>query len=108
MRKFEGHAAKVSAVTFSPDGKKVLTGDIGFKDSKTNDITPGVAILWEVDSGKRLWSFKGNNNGIELAAFSPDGKTVLTVESLDNTSILRDVTTGEELKRFNTPLTRIY
>lgn len=66
------HDNQVSAVSFSPDGKSILTGSYDYK-----------ARLWDT-AGKRVSEFKGHSSIITAAVFSPDGKSVLT-GSWDNT-----------------------
>jgi WD40 repeat protein len=54
----------VSALTFSPDGKK-LAASIGPQ-----------ATIWDVDSGKQLVSLEGTSPGVTPLAFSGDGKYI--------------------------------
>jgi len=83
------HKGAVTAVAFSPDAQKVLTGS--------------------ADGTARLWDFAGNPIGaalehqgpIRVARFSPDGKTVLTASD-DRTARLWDAATG---KPIGTPMT---
>ncbi len=61
----------------------------------------GKTGLWNTASGNCLWSLEGDcvANSVLSAAFSPDGKTVLT-GSKDGTVLLLNSTTGEQLKGF--------
>jgi WD40 repeat protein len=73
---FKGHQAvknrvgnfvgEVSAVQFSPDGKRIVTGG--------SDRT---ARLWDLQ-GKQLAVFKGHEDAIEAVQFSPDGQRIAT------------------------------
>lgn len=57
---------KVSALDFSPDGKKLISaGDEG------QEIT-----LWDVGSGEKLSRFSHGETGITSVSFSSDGKTI--------------------------------
>ncbi len=82
------HSGLVNTVSYSPDGKTVLTGSL--------DET---AILRDIATDRRLRTFKGHANSVESVAFSPNGKKVLT-GSWDETAILWDVATGRRLRTF--------
>jgi WD40 repeat protein len=71
---------------FSPDGSKILMGDVKW----------GAPGLFETNSGKLLRVFQGHQRFIRSAAFSPDGTKVLT-GSPDKTARVWDVATGREL-----------
>ncbi len=74
---FKGHTQRINAVAFTPDGRQLLT----FSFDST-------AVLWDVESGKQLWSFRPHTRGrVESAAFSPDGKWLLT-GSADQSAVL--------------------
>ena len=77
-----GHTGSVSAVAFSPDGKRVLTG--------SDDNT---ARLWDAATGNPVATLAGHKARVSAVAFSPDGKRVLTGSS-DNTARLWDAATG--------------
>jgi len=84
----------IGAVAFSPDGRMVLSGsydDYGeFSDHMLN--------LWEVDSGRKIRTFKHFYN-VYAVAFSPDGRLALSGSS-DNTLKLWEVHSGREIRSF--------
>jgi WD40 repeat protein len=81
-----GHIDGITAVAFSSDGTKVLTGSV----DKT-------ARLWHVDSGREIRAFAGHTDRVTSVAFSPDGKQVLT-GSNDKTARLWDAGNGKLLR----------
>jgi len=89
LRKLEGHPKWNDSVAFSPDGKKIATTG-----------PDGTARLWVVETGEELQKFGKETDWkrINFSAFSPDGKTIVTVE--DDTMIIWDVETGKELKKW--------
>jgi len=95
LKKLKGHTDWVTSAVFSSDGKKVVTG--------SGDKT---ARIWDANSGKELkrlggTSFFGQMNGhrdvVESAAFSPDGKKVVS-GSWDKTARIWD------LERLSSPV----
>lgn len=86
IRAFIGHTVNGVAAMLSSDGHFIVTG-----------ARDGVALLWDVASGKELRRF-------ELAAavfwveFSPDGKSLLTISG--NSAQLWDTQSGKEIRRF--------
>jgi hypothetical protein len=74
---------RVTAVAFSPDGTRVLTGSV--------DET---ARLWDTATGKAVATLARHTNSVTAVAFSPDGTRVLT-GSADNTARLWDAATGK-------------
>lgn len=79
-----GHTEPILSAVFSRDGKYALTRSL----DKT-------AKLYEVFSGKEIYSFEGHLKVLSSAVFSPDGKRVLTA-SLDGTAIIYQVSTGKK------------
>ena len=55
--------SKVGAVTFSPDGTRLATSS----DDR-------VVCLWEVATGRQVWSTKTDTFTLDNLAFSPDGR----------------------------------
>ncbi|NUQ63640.1 MAG: caspase family protein [Pirellulales bacterium] len=87
VRRFEGHAAPVKAVAFSPrDGRYVLTGSA--------DRT---ARLWEAATGKTVLTFTLADE-VNDVAFSPDGLQVATADQ-DGAAVLWETASGREIRR---------
>jgi WD40 repeat protein len=57
----------VAAVGFSPDGKLLASG------GQDNTIK-----IWEVDTGKELYTLRGNDCTVNSVAFSPDGQVLVS------------------------------
>ncbi|HAJ63167.1 MAG TPA: hypothetical protein DCP31_31325, partial [Cyanobacteria bacterium UBA8543] len=76
----------VLAVTFSPDGKLLATGD-----------SNGMIHLWEASSGREILTCKGHNGVVTSVTFSPSGE-ILASGSYDQTARLWDIHTGECLQ----------
>jgi WD40 repeat protein len=86
--RLEDHDAGISSVSFSPDGKTLVSG------SADNTIK-----LWDVQTGKEITTLRGHDYSVTSVSFSPNGKT-LTSSSLDNTIKLWDIQTGKEITTF--------
>jgi WD40 repeat protein len=81
------------AVILSPDGKTLLTAE---KD--------GAIKLWEVATGRERTTLQGAIKDLLNAAFSPDGKVLVTLGGKkDRTVKLWDVATGQERATLKTP-----
>ena len=87
LRTFEGHASEVLSVAFSPDGTRVVTGDL--------DQT---AKVWDATTGALLHNFEGDGNAKD--DFDVNGSRVLLVSK---TLKQWDITTGTLLRTFKRP-----
>ena len=79
-----GHSDSVLSISFSPDGKTVVSGSL---DNTTK--------LWDVANKKEITTLPGQGNAVNSAAFSPDGKRV-ACGSRDKTIRLWDVVDCEK------------
>jgi WD40 repeat protein/serine/threonine protein kinase len=85
LHTFIGHRAKVTAVSWSPDGKRLATasGD-------------GTAKLWEAASSRELLTLKGHMSAVLSVCWSPDGKRLVTASG-DGAAKVWDAADGREL-----------
>lgn len=88
FRSFAGHTDSVSSVAFSPDGAFLASGS-----------WDGTIKLWDMSTGREIFTFIGHKGPVNSIAFSPDGK-ILASGSRDATIKLWDVTTGQEIHTF--------
>ena len=77
-----------STVAFSNDGTRAVTGNFG-----------GLAVIWDVASGRELVRLLGQKAGCTHAVFSPDDKKVLS-GTKDGMLHLWDAATGDKLKEW--------
>jgi len=96
-RRFETGGTPLAAVAVSPDGRRLLTGDMADE-----------MALWDVQRGEVIRRFAGDAVAVSpnSIAFSPDGKHAL-VGSGDafggsgiRSLVLWDIETGEEIRCF--------
>lgn len=79
---------------FSPDGALFVTASQHFSSKGDASLK-----LWDMASGKLLRSFEGHTGRVEAAAFSPDGKRIVTGGG-DKTLKLWDAASGRLLRTF--------
>ena len=70
-RKLTGHGEMISALAFSADGKRIVTG--GFRE--ITQTAPVKIVLWDSASGKMLRTFDAPRR-VSSTVFSPDGKWI--------------------------------
>jgi WD40 repeat protein/serine/threonine protein kinase len=95
----DGFTDSVNTVAFSPDGRTFLAG-FGLVRYAAGSYSDTSLRLFEASSGEEIRRFEGHTAPVTTAAFSPDGRTILS-GSTDATVRLWDVATGQELRRFN-------
>jgi WD40 repeat protein len=91
--KGKGHQEGVDNVSFSPNGKQLITvGD------------DRIARLWNL-SGQQLAEFQGHKGGIGSVCFSPDGQQIATGGVEDGTVKLWNLS-GKQLTQFKVTQSR--
>jgi WD40 repeat protein/energy-coupling factor transporter ATP-binding protein EcfA2 len=91
----KGHPSFVQSLAFSPDGKKLASGN-----GQRGDLEVEASIiLWDVGAHKLLGSLKGHDSSISSLTFNPDGK-VLASGSADEKVRLWDVGAAKPLNGF--------
>jgi WD40 repeat protein len=83
-----GHSSAIRTMSFSPDGRYVVTGG--------QDNT---ARLWETATGLEIRKFEGHRAVVLGVAFTPDGRNILT-SSADASVRLWDLATGKQIRQF--------
>jgi len=86
---FSGHQGKVTSVSFSANGKYIVTA--------SSDCT---ARLWDL-SGNEVAQFKGHQDWVTSVSFSANGKYIATASS-DHTARLWDLS-GNEVAQIKGP-----
>ena len=81
-----GHIGQVQSVSFSPDGRTLVTA--GSID--------GTIRMWDVDTLTEITILRGHTGWVNSVSFSPDGKTIVS-GSNDHTVRLWDVDTQTEV-----------
>jgi eukaryotic-like serine/threonine-protein kinase len=72
IRTLHGHSDRVSALAFTPDGRRLV--------SSSRD---GTARVWDVRTGAEIESSRGYWPDVALAAFSPDGRRIAVGDPAD-------------------------
>ncbi len=80
-----GHTENIESIEFNHDGTRIV--------SSSYDNT---AKLWDVESGKLLFTLEDHTYSVNSAQFSPDSKRIVTA-SMDNTAKVWDSETGQLL-----------
>jgi WD40 repeat protein len=75
-RAWEFQRPAVKALSFSPDGKLLASGD------NENSVR-----VWNAENGKEVLKFDGHKDAVFCVVFSPDGKTLASL-SHDQTALL--------------------
>ena len=85
-----------TGLAFSPDGKLIAAGDVGF-DQKVTTYVYVQAVVWKVENGEKLWTIEGHKFDINGLVFTRDNNFLLT-GSVDRTIKFWDMKTGHETR----------
>jgi len=112
IRRLVNGMSLVGLAALSPDGQTLAT--TGSNPVYCCAPDAHIVRLWDVATGQEINRLEGHLKAVYSAAFSPDGRMVLTVggdpalQIEDNTVRLWDVTTGQELRRLTGHTSSIY
>jgi WD40 repeat protein/serine/threonine protein kinase/tetratricopeptide (TPR) repeat protein len=84
-----------TAVSWSPDGRRLVSGDIN-----------GLAEVWELSTGQKVVSAQLQTPPIYAVAWSPDGRRIAS-GGTDQTVRVWDPTSGEEFLRLDVPGSKV-
>ncbi len=87
-----GHIDAITGITVSPDGKLIAT-----------DAIDGDIRMWTADTGKPLFRVESTWDNYQRLVFLADSKSFIAVADDNVTPVLRDATTGREIRRFIVP-----
>jgi len=90
-----------SEVTFSNDGKLIAASNVGL-DQKQTSYLYAQTIVWNVDSGEKLFTIEGHKFDVDGLVFTQDNQFLLT-GSVDTTIKFWDMKTGKLSKTFTMP-----
>ena len=79
---YQGHSDYISAVAWSPDGKRIA--------SASGDHTVQV---WDASDGSHVYNYRGHSSDVSTLAWSPNGKRIVSGSS-DGTAQVWDALTG--------------
>ncbi len=100
LHTLKGHIRWVLSVAFSPDGGTIATSsyDTGVTtnaDGNLVDILLDCTTkLWDARTGQFLYTLQGHINKVNAAAFSPNGRTIVTASD-EGTARVWEVRTGK-------------
>jgi WD40 repeat protein len=67
LQKLRGSSGVINTLSFSPDGRRLLSGNHN-----------GTFNLWGVHTGTPLQAWQAHTSGVRLLAFSPDGQRIFS------------------------------
>jgi len=97
IRSYTGHKSWITAVTFSPDGRFILSGS-----GPLNDLEDSSIRLWDVETGEQVRQYNGHTGSILSIKFRDDSNEFLSAAD-NNSVILWDSATGTILRQYPTP-----
>ena len=96
MIRAAGVSARSGSLAFSNDGKLIAASDIGL-DPKQNTYVYVQAMVWNVQTGEKLFTIEGHKWDVDGLVFTRDDRFLLT-GSVDTTIKFWDMKTGQEAR----------
>lgn len=100
-KKTAGLLEQLHPVAFSPDGKLIAAGFLGF-DEKQGRYAYHRTFVWSVKTGERLFTFEGHKLDIGALVFTPDNRFLIS-GSNDMTIKFWNLKTGQEARTLTQP-----
>ena len=99
VHELKGHTKQVTALAFTPDGRRVLTGS----DDRT-------MRLWDLDTGQEVRRIEGGESNFVAIALFHDGRRAASVGNTFGAHglLLWDLDTGKETKRLEPKEKHLY
>jgi WD40 repeat protein len=72
----KGHLSPITFIKYTPDGRKCV--------SISNGVKENAMLLWDIESGKELIRYTGNNGNISFVDIHKDGKLILSNGGYDS------------------------
>jgi WD40 repeat protein len=92
LRSINGQPETVTDAAFSPDGRLLAAGDVNHTPQTAN-YRFGTTAVWDVRSGRLIWTARSNKGWITSVAFSPDGGLLASGRE-DGNALLYDARSG--------------
>ena len=67
----KGHSEFVNSVSFSPDGKRIVSWGGEFNE-------PGEIKVWDAQTGQETLAITGHSSGVYSVSFSPNGRQIVS------------------------------
>jgi len=96
-----GHSDSVNAVAVTPDGKQMISSSSD-NTLKVWNLEPGDGVftfIWNLITGRQLFTLTGHSNSVNAVAVTPDGKQVISASD-DNTLKVWDLSSREVIANF--------
>ena len=81
LKEFVGNSNRIKSVAYSPDGRKIVSGDVE-KEVKLWDVETGEELL-SISLPDRPDGFRNDDGCYDHVTISPDGKTIISVDDCE-------------------------